>query len=89
MTTDEIVPKKVDRPEPSTEAGEYEELCTLVNAIAQPMAPRKLAKKLYKLVKKAAKEKGHLRQGIHDVHKAIRHDQTGIVILAGAFYHPN
>ncbi|VDM40605.1 unnamed protein product [Toxocara canis] len=40
-------------PAPTTEKGEYEDLCGMVNAIAQPIAGRKLAKKLYKLVKKA------------------------------------
>ena len=38
--------------EPSTDKEEYERLCGLVNAIAMPMADRKTAKKLYKLVKK-------------------------------------
>lgn len=31
---------------------EYDELCTMVNAIAHPLAPRKVAKKIYKLIKK-------------------------------------
>uniref|UniRef100_F1L9L8 H/ACA ribonucleoprotein complex subunit 2-like protein n=1 Tax=Ascaris suum TaxID=6253 RepID=F1L9L8_ASCSU len=70
-------------PAPTTEKGEYEELCGMVNAIAQPLAGRKLAKKLYKLIKKASKEKTYLRQGLSDVHKAIRRNETGIVILAG------
>lgn len=70
-------------PEPTTEKGEYEDLCAFVNPIAQPLAGRKVAKKLYKLVKKASKEKNHLRQGIHDVHKALRRGETGLIILAG------
>uniref|UniRef100_A0A914VZJ3 H/ACA ribonucleoprotein complex subunit 2 n=2 Tax=Plectus sambesii TaxID=2011161 RepID=A0A914VZJ3_9BILA len=70
-------------PEPTTEKGEYEDLCAFVNPIAQPLAGRKIAKKLYKLVKKAAKEKNQLRQGIHDVHKALRRGETGLIILAG------
>ncbi|MFH4980302.1 hypothetical protein AB6A40_007011 [Gnathostoma spinigerum] len=70
-------------PQPSTEKDEYAELCLYVNAIAQPLASRKLAKKIYKLIKKASKHKDHLRQGISDVQKSIRREETGIVILAG------
>ncbi|KAK6105742.1 Ribosomal protein L7Ae/L30e/S12e/Gadd45 family protein [Brugia pahangi] len=62
---------------------EYEELCTMVNAIAQPLAPRKVAKKIYKLIKKASKDKQYLRQGMCDVQKALRRNETGIVVLAG------
>ena len=68
---------------PTTDKEEYEALCQLVNPIAQPMASRKLAKKIYKLVKKSAKEKGNLRHGLADVMKAIRKKEKGIVILAG------
>lgn len=71
-------------PEPSTEREEYEELCLLVNKIAQPLASRKIAKRLYKLIKKAAKsEKGNLKQGLTDIQKAIRKDEKGIIVLAG------
>uniref|UniRef100_A0A183CC04 Ribosomal_L7Ae domain-containing protein n=1 Tax=Globodera pallida TaxID=36090 RepID=A0A183CC04_GLOPA len=67
----------------STDRDEYEELCQLVNPIAKPLANRKLAKKVYKLVKKAAKEKGFLRHGLADVMKAFRKNEKGIVVLAG------
>jgi H/ACA ribonucleoprotein complex subunit 2 len=70
-------------PGPTTEREEYEALCQLVNPIAQPLANRKLAKKLYKLVKKSAKEKGSMRHGLADVMKALRKGEKGIVILAG------
>ncbi|VDD89818.1 unnamed protein product [Enterobius vermicularis] len=72
--------------------GEYEELCSKVNAISSPMASRKLAKKLYKLIKKnwwdsygfqSSGKRGNLRQGLAEVNKAIRHNETGIVVLAG------
>jgi H/ACA ribonucleoprotein complex subunit 2 len=69
--------------EPSTEKEEYSALCQLVNPISQPLASRKLAKKLYKLVKKSAKEKGSLRHGLSDVMKAIRKNEKGVIILAG------
>uniref|UniRef100_A0A7I4XWN7 H/ACA ribonucleoprotein complex subunit 2 n=1 Tax=Haemonchus contortus TaxID=6289 RepID=A0A7I4XWN7_HAECO len=68
---------------PSTAKEEYEHLCTLVNAIAKPLANRKLAKKLYKLVRKSAKHQHYLRQGLKDVQKAIRKKEKGIMILAG------
>lgn len=63
---------------------EYEHLCQLVNQIAQPLASRKIAKKIYKLIRKANKEKGFLRQGLADVMKAFRKNEKGIVILAGS-----
>uniref|UniRef100_A0A914DTK5 Ribosomal protein L7Ae/L30e/S12e/Gadd45 domain-containing protein n=1 Tax=Acrobeloides nanus TaxID=290746 RepID=A0A914DTK5_9BILA len=68
---------------PTTEKGEYDELCEHVNAISQPLANRKLAKKLYKLIKKASKEKKNLVQGLSDVQRAVRKDEKGIMVLAG------
>ncbi|PIO75765.1 ribosomal protein L7Ae [Teladorsagia circumcincta] len=68
---------------PTTAKDEYEHLCSLVNAIAKPLASRKLAKKLYKLVKKSAKHQHYLRQGLKDVQKAIRKNEKGIMVLAG------
>ncbi|WKX93166.1 hypothetical protein Q1695_010870 [Nippostrongylus brasiliensis] len=67
----------------ATGKDEYEHLCTLVNAIAKPLASRKLAKKLYKLVKKSSKEQHYLRDGLKDVQKAIRKNEKGIMVLAG------
>jgi H/ACA ribonucleoprotein complex subunit 2 len=46
--------------------------------IAHPMAGKKLHKKLYKVVSKAAKAKV-LRRGVKEVVKAIRKGQTGCV----------
>ncbi|VDL68210.1 unnamed protein product [Nippostrongylus brasiliensis] len=68
----------------ATGKDEYEHLCTLVNAIAKPLASRKLAKKLYKLVKKSSKEQHYLRDGLKDVQKAIRKNEKGIMVLAGS-----
>ncbi|KAL3097051.1 hypothetical protein niasHS_002767 [Heterodera schachtii] len=68
---------------PTTDRDEYEELCKLVNPISKPLSNRKLAKKVYKLVKKAAKEKGFLRHGLADVMKAFRKNEKGIIVLAG------
>merc|ERR1712116_40669 len=47
----------------------YEELLNHVSVIAKPMASRKLTKKVYKLLKKAAKQKGFVRNGLKDVQK--------------------
>ncbi|CAD6184836.1 unnamed protein product [Caenorhabditis auriculariae] len=66
-----------------TEKDDYAALCALVNPIAQPLANRKLAKKVYKLVKKVSGDHALLREGIKDVQKAIRKGEKGIVILAG------
>lgn len=60
----------------------YEELVTLVNAIANPLASKKLTKKLYKLVKKSQKAK-RLKRGVREVVKGLRKEEKGVVILAG------
>ncbi|CAB3403439.1 unnamed protein product [Caenorhabditis bovis] len=68
---------------PTTEKDEYAALCALVNPIAQPLANRKLAKKVYKLIKKSAGSNKTLREGIKDVQKELRRNEKGICILAG------
>ncbi|XP_014469500.1 PREDICTED: H/ACA ribonucleoprotein complex subunit 2-like protein [Dinoponera quadriceps] len=60
----------------------YENKLQLVNAIAKPMAPKKLAKKIYKCIKKASKHKSYLRNGLKDVQKHLRKGETGLVIFA-------
>ena len=54
------------------------ELC----AIAQPMAGKKLHKRVYKLVKLAASRKS-LKRGVKEVVKALRKGEKGIVVIAG------
>ncbi|XP_071441187.1 H/ACA ribonucleoprotein complex subunit 2-like protein [Hetaerina americana] len=61
----------------------YEAKLKLVNEISKPMASRKLAKKLYKLIRKASKQKTFLRNGLKDVQTKIRKGETGLVVLAG------
>nr|CAG4638868.1 EOG090X0JRW [Cyclestheria hislopi] len=61
----------------------YNELLNHVSVIAKPMASRKLTKKIYKLLKKAAKQKGFVRNGLKDVQRRIRKGETGIVVFAG------
>ncbi|CAJ0579346.1 unnamed protein product, partial [Mesorhabditis spiculigera] len=68
---------------PVTDKDAYEEQCALANEIASPMASRKLAKKVYKLVKKASAVKTAVRFGISDVSKGLRKNEKGIVVLAG------
>ncbi|KAH8264855.1 hypothetical protein KR038_004715 [Drosophila bunnanda] len=61
----------------------YDDKMLFVNAIAKPMAGKKLAKKCYKLVKKAMKHKTFLRNGLKDVQTRLRKGETGICIFAG------
>ncbi|KRX26682.1 putative H/ACA ribonucleoprotein complex subunit 2-like protein, partial [Trichinella nelsoni] len=62
----------------------YAHACTLVNEIAQPLASRKLAKKIFKLLDKARKFKREgVLTGIDQVQKAIRKGKIGICVLAG------
>nr|CAD7393179.1 unnamed protein product [Timema cristinae]CAD7425154.1 unnamed protein product [Timema monikensis] len=61
----------------------YEDKLKFVTVIAKPMAPKKLAKKLYKVIKKASKHKTFLRNGLKDVQREIRKGATGIVVFAG------
>uniref|UniRef100_A0A3Q3X9A4 H/ACA ribonucleoprotein complex subunit 2 n=1 Tax=Mola mola TaxID=94237 RepID=A0A3Q3X9A4_MOLML len=60
----------------------YNELIANMNQIAQPLASKKLSKKLYKCVKKAAKVK-NIRRGVKEVQKFINKGERGIVVLAG------
>ncbi|KAK0183400.1 hypothetical protein PV327_001446 [Microctonus hyperodae] len=64
----------------------YEDKLKNCNAIAHPMAPKKLTKKIYKLIKKASKQKTYLRNGLKDVQKHIRKGEKGLVIFAGDVY---
>ncbi|XP_019880031.2 H/ACA ribonucleoprotein complex subunit 2-like protein [Aethina tumida] len=61
----------------------YEDKVANCNEIASPMASKKLAKKCYKLVKKAMKHKTYVRCGLKDVQTRIRKGETGIVLFAG------
>ncbi|XP_072230676.1 H/ACA ribonucleoprotein complex subunit 2-like protein [Leuresthes tenuis] len=81
--------EKIDEEEAAEPAGgaagterSYQELIAHLNPIAQPLASRKLSKKLYKCVKKAAKVK-NIRRGVKEVQKFINKGEKGIVVLAG------
>ena len=64
------------------EALSYEELAARVVAIAKPLANKKLAGRLYKAIRKAAKYKT-LRRGVKEVTKSLRKGEKGIAVLAG------
>ncbi|XP_076265646.1 NHP2 ribonucleoprotein [Rhynchophorus ferrugineus] len=66
-----------------TEELSYEEKVANCNVIAKPMASKKLAKRCYKLIKKAVKHKTYIRCGLKDVQTRIRKGETGLVIFAG------
>ncbi|KAI6175001.1 hypothetical protein M3Y97_00983300 [Aphelenchoides bicaudatus] len=68
---------------PAVEKEEYARLCTLVNPIATPLAGRRMAKKIYKLLKSLKDSKDALRSGLSDVMKGLRKEETGIIVLAG------
>lgn len=56
-----------------------------LSPIAKPMAGKKLQKKLFKLMGKAAKTKS-LRRGIKEVVLALRKDEKGVCLIAGDVY---
>ncbi|XP_068133136.1 H/ACA ribonucleoprotein complex subunit 2 [Hyperolius riggenbachi] len=60
----------------------YEEMVATLNPIAQPLAGRKLTKRLYKCIKKAVKHK-NIRRGVKEVQKFLNKGEKGIVVLAG------
>merc|ERR1719238_1704636 len=61
----------------------YEDRLNFVSVISKPMASRKLAKKLYKCIKKGMKHKTFVRNGLKDVQSRIRKGEKGIVVFAG------
>ncbi|KAJ6814300.1 H/ACA ribonucleoprotein complex subunit 2-like protein [Iris pallida] len=50
--------------------------------IAKPLANKKLSKKIFKLVRKAAESKC-LKRGVKDVVKSIRRGHKGLCVIAG------
>ena len=64
------------------EVDDYETRALTVCAIAKPLAPKKLNKKILKTVKKASKAK-HVKRGVKEVVKALRKKESGLVIIAG------
>ncbi|OQR98345.1 ribosomal protein L7Ae/L30e/S12e/Gadd4 [Thraustotheca clavata] len=60
----------------------YEERVKHVSVIANPLANKKLTKKVYKLIKKSTKVKC-TKRGVKEVVKAIRKGEKGLCIIAG------
>lgn len=61
----------------------YEERLKNLNPIAKPLAGRKLTKKIYKLIKKACKDKTFFIDGLRQVQLKLRKGEKGLVIFAG------
>jgi len=61
----------------------YEDQLKLMNAIATPVASKKLCKRIFKCSKKAAKDKTCLRRGVKDVIKYVKKGEKGFAVLAG------
>lgn len=55
----------------------YDDKLAFVSPIAKPMASKKIAKKCYKLIKKASKQKNFIRNGLKDVQKRLRKGEKG------------
>lgn len=68
--------------EMTEEVDSYDLKSKSVCAIASPLAPKKLNKKILKAVKKASKAK-HVKRGVKEVVKALRKKEDGLVIIAG------
>merc|ERR1712198_716741 len=61
----------------------YEDRLKFVSVISKPMASKKLAKKLYKCIKKGMGHKTHVRNGLKDVQSRIRKGEKDLVVFAG------
>lgn len=55
----------------------YEEKIDHCSVIAKPMAPKKLSKKIYKLIKKSSSHKNNIRNGLKIVQKQLRLGEKG------------
>ncbi|KAM9064135.1 H/ACA ribonucleoprotein complex subunit 2 [Sarcophilus harrisii] len=81
------VKKEVEESEAAPESSggperTYEEMLLNLNPIAQPLASRRLTRKLYKCIKKAVKQK-QIRRGVKEVQKFLNKGEKGIMVLAG------
>lgn len=60
-----------------TEPLSYDEKVNYCSVIAKPMAPRKLSKKIYKLIKKTSAHKSYIKNGLKLVQKQLRIGEKG------------
>ncbi|KAG7193665.1 snoRNA-binding protein [Scheffersomyces spartinae] len=74
----------------AVEGGEdnYEKRLPALLKFAQPLAPKKMNKKILKTVKKASKAK-HVKRGVKEVVKALRKGEKGLVVVAGDISPPD
>ncbi|ESO82633.1 hypothetical protein LOTGIDRAFT_211297 [Lottia gigantea] len=61
----------------------YEEKMENIMAIANPIASKKLTKRIYKTVKKASSQKKQVIRGIKQIQKFIKKGTKGFVVIAG------
>ncbi|KAJ8715449.1 hypothetical protein PYW07_009931 [Mythimna separata] len=61
----------------------YDDKVEHCSVIAKPMAPKKLSKKIYKLIKKSTSHKNFIRNGLKIVQKQLRLGEKGLVFFAG------
>ena len=78
--------EKVSKTEESED--NYETRMSAVLPFAKPLAPKKLNKKVLKVIKKASKAK-HVKRGVKEVVKALRKGEKGLVIVAGDISPPD
>lgn len=71
-----------DAEDDNLQGDDYDKKVLYVNAIAQPLASRKVTRKLHKLVRKASQAK-FVKRGVKEVVKALRKGEKGFVIIAG------
>jgi len=82
MGKDKKEKRKSEGGEDADKEARWEELVTKVSPIANPLASRKLTRKLYKIIKKANQQKC-LHKGVREVQKVVRKGGQGVLIFAG------
>ncbi|XP_023330004.1 H/ACA ribonucleoprotein complex subunit 2-like protein [Eurytemora carolleeae] len=80
---DKSLVEEMDTTQEAENEMSYEEKLKYVSVVATPIASKKFAKKIYKLIKKGSKQKTFVRSGLKDVQSRIRKGERGIVIFAG------
>lgn len=60
-----------------SEPQSYDDKVSHCSIIAKPMAPKKLSKKIYKLIKKSTGHKNYIRNGLKIVQKQLRLGEKG------------
>ena len=60
-----------------SEPQSYDDKVEHCSVIAKPMAPKKLSKKIYKLIKKSTSHKNYIRNGLKIVQKQLRLGEKG------------